>query len=232
MAIALVKSASGNNGGGATSVAATLSSSPVAGNFLVACIAAGSGPPASSVTSTGASWSKATGVFTGTVGSEIWYAENVSTGGATITANFSGSPEATIIVGEFSGVLLSASVDRVANAAADYSGSTPADSGTTAATSQADEISIAGLMDKTLTGTWTTPTNSFTKLLEQKGGTSLNAVFAYKIVSVTGTQNTSVPRSPQPSSGPWVASIATFKAAAGGGGGGSTGLLGLLGAGK
>lgn len=87
--------------------------------------------------------------------------------------------------------------------------STAPASGTTATTSQANEICVAAIGVGNANPTLSAPTNGFT--LQETGGagsSSSGVVYGglYKIVSATGTQGTAVTSSSQP----WAGIIATF----------------------
>lgn len=214
MAISRVQSASALSAGSTTSLAVTMGSTPTNGNFMVAIIATNGGTTGrvSSIAQTGATWVKAVDVASASCTVDIWYAENISSAGTGVTINYVASLLNNAIVLEYSGIATSSSLDVTASNTGTYPGT--ADSGTTATTAQANELWIAGLDDVQFpSGTWNAPSNSFTEIVEA-ANIFLNLVGEEKIVSATGTANTSAGRGSAPLSGNWAGAIATFKEAA------------------
>ena len=129
----------------------------------------------------------------------------------TIVFHFSGTARASTIIDEFSGVLSSAALDEVATATA---ATTARDGGTTAATTQADELVVACFLLQD-NETSLTPDGSYqsfaTPYVAAGGGVNYSVEGIYLIVSATGAQH------PTATGGKSAASIgvtATYKAAA------------------
>lgn len=212
MAIVRVQSTSAVSAGAATSLALTLGAAPTNGNFLVAVITT-TGTTAnrvSSISQTGATWVKSHEVLNN-MSLEIWYAENVSGAATGITINYAASVTSSAVVVEYSGIATSSSIDQTASNSGTYPGT--ADSGTTATTSQANELWFAGLADNQAIGvSWNAPSNSFTEIVESNN-IGIEVVAEERIVSSTGTANTAAAHSIAPLSGDWCGIIATFKEA-------------------
>lgn len=216
MAITRVQSASNLSPGAATSLVVTLGSTPTNGNALIAVIGTNGTTTGrvSSISQTGATWVKAIDVAGGSSTVDIWYALNVSGALTGVTINYAASVVSGAIVIEYSGILGSGALDLTASNTGTYPGA--ADSGTTGTTTQADELWIAGLTDTLFpSSNWDAPANSFTEITENNN-IFLNLVAEEKIVSATGTANTSATRASSPGSGNWAGAIATFKAGASG----------------
>lgn len=208
MAFSLVNNNVPKTGSAVTSLAVTITA-PTNGNALVACIAT-SGTSTGRVTSisqTGATWNKVVEVANSNVNgntSEIWVALNVSGAGTTVTINLAASLIAIGWVGEYSGLASSSATDKTAT---NTGNSSTVDSGTTASTTQASELVVASLAIHDLaSGLNAAPSNGFTSE-NQTSQTSLSWEVCDKIVSSTGTQNTS---DGDVSSGQWSGVIATF----------------------
>lgn len=93
--------------------------------------------------------------------------------------------------------------------------------GTTAATAQASEYAVGAITWRNVAGTASGWTNGFTEVGEGVG--SFAALYgAYKVLSSTGTVETTATLSGTPVGDRAWGCIATFKAASGGGGGGSS----------
>ena len=117
------------------------------------------------------------------------------------------------MVAEYSGVLSTSPLDKTASAA--NSGSnTAASTGTTATTTQANELWIGAIGLRDSTYTLGTPTNSFTAVTSAKStgsttGSNAKVYFLEKSVSATGTAWSGGTVS---TSSRWSGAIATFKA--------------------
>ena len=156
-------------------------------------------PTVTSITQTGATWTNVTSKAATRTQAEIWKASNISGAGTVITVNLSG----TLTVGgatasEFSG-LDPSPIDKTASASG--SGTAPV-SGTTATTTEANEVWIASITNDN--GGQSSPTNGFTLTTSAS-----NAGYLEKIVSSTGTASTGVTTA----TSNWAGCIATFKAA-------------------
>ena len=207
MSIARVQFISGT--GITTTCVATLGSSPTNGNFLVAVIGTSktSTSPVTSITQTGATWVQAVSTDNANgVSMDIWYAENVSGAGTTVTANLSGTLNSSMIVAEYSGIKTSGSIDQTAS---NTDTSVNADSGTTASTSQRNELWVSGLALVVGGLSWQSPTNGFTNVSPLIS--TISIVLEQKIVSTAGTANTSNITTVQSAPSYEAGCMATFK---------------------
>ena len=207
-----MQSATGNTGtNAATSFTVSLGTAPGNGRTLVAVIAtrSTSANSVSSISQTGATWSRATAT-TGTAGSttEIWYAPNVSGAAATLTINQTSARSAAVVI-EYSGVLTASALDRVANT---NGFSTTPVTGTTATTTQANEVWVGGIglvsSNYTLTVSGT-PLFS-TVASAQSTNSTLNAK-VYALEYVAGATGTASSGGTIGTSSQWSGAIATFK---------------------
>ena len=191
-----------------SSFTVTQSSTPTSGNLNVLTITArvGSGVPATvkSISQTGVVWSKVTNAGSGAIDVEIWAGVVGSGASASITVTLTGIVGTAVAnVCEYSGLTTSSYLDVTAST---FGSSTASDTGTTATTTQANELWVGSTGD--VTATQSTPTNGFTLLDGTATGSTSNA-FLEKIVSSTGTANSGTTLS---SSNAWVGVIATFTA--------------------
>lgn len=166
----------------------------------------------SGISQTGATWQYASNSANSNVDVEIWYANNVSGAGTSVTISVSTSKVAATIV-EYSGLATSSVLDQVASTSSTGTGTSPS-SGTTPTTNQASELWVGGLANVN-TNTYSAQTNSFTEVAESattggSPGTKSNSAFEEKIVSATGAASVSATLS---GSVEWAGTIATFKAA-------------------
>lgn len=199
----------------ASSVVVTLSASAALGHLIIARAVCASGQNVSSVTdSRGNTW---TVDVVGSAGPKVALAstgQNVAAlqSGDTVTVNFSGSAnQSAAIIDEFSGLDTSASrVDKTATGTAT---GTSRDAGTTATTTQADEL-VVGCFGGGALETTFTPGAGFTRFTTDflnDAGTSVEG--EYQIVSATGAYQPTATGASFPTDGV----VATYK----GGGGGS-----------
>ncbi len=217
---ARVQSAKGNTGtNAATTISVNMGATPVAGNTLVAVISTRgtSANIVSSITQTGVpngTWMRASQANNTSMTTEIWYAPNVPSGaGTAVTINQTSFLSAAVVM-EYSGVLVANTLDQIApgNSVAT---SAAAVTGTTATTSQANELWIGGIGFADSTPTLGTILNSFAAVdnaVTTNATTTSNArVYALeRIVSSTGTASSGGTIS---ASTQWTGTIATFKAA-------------------
>jgi len=220
--ISLVQSAHGSVVDNATSVAATFGASPTENNLLVACVQTLKNGNAG--ISTPAGWTQIFQTINGFADGEnrtaMFYKIAGASESSTVTVNASGGADwesCGLVVLEFENI--AASPLDVSQTNWESGNGLTASTGTTAATSQADEVAVAicAFMDDdfTIPGTWTgSYTEVWSENITDTGGTSRSLCIgvAYKILSATGTQNTTytvtVGGAEERSSG-----IATFKAA-------------------
>jgi len=202
-----------------TTVAAVMASTPISGNILVATVASRTSGATTTVSSIADGNAKVTWTYqirSGAVAQdsvEIWFGVVAAGASKTQTATLAAASGNGIIINvcEYSGVATTSFLDKTAT---NTNTSTSPDTGTTAATTQADELWIGGTE---IAGNYTQslPTNGFTLLdgAGYSGGPLCNG-FLEKIVSATGTANSGTTIA---SSVTWVGCIATFKAATAGG---------------
>lgn len=210
-----VKTASAS---GATTLTATVAATG-AGNFLAAIVAVGS-TSVNGTCTTPAGWTLAVGPATtesGAVSDVNYYLfVKVDTAGGTtsFTATDSVSSGITIQFWEFfSSTGWPANPLDVVASLSNQASTTAPSTGTTAATAQAEELWLAGLVTHYATGeVFTSPTNGFTAETVATAGSG--AFFApssgafYKIAAATGTASMSATASPAK---PFAGIIATFK---------------------
>ena len=209
-----VQSATGSTGASAsTSVSVTLASTPVAGNALVAVISTRgtSASRISGITGGGVTWSRVSqAANSGGATTEIWYGPKVASGTTGITITQSSLRSAAVVI-EYSGLLTPASFDLAANSTGS---STSAVTGTTATTSQANELWLGGIGIADGRRTLNAPYGgSFTVIASPASGTSSSDAMIYaleKIVNATGTASSGGTVS---TSDGWAGAIATFKSA-------------------
>ena len=204
----------------ATSFTATLAAAPSNGNTLIAVIATRSTSQGriTSITQTGATWSRATqsaaGSSTGST-TEIWYAPNVSGAATQVTINQTSGARSAAVVIEYSGVLTASALDVVASSYSAGTAGTSASTGTTAtATAQAYELWIGGIGLVSSGYSLSNIPSSFTTVTsaQSTNNTATNNAKVYALqsfASATGTANSSATIS---SSSQWSGAIATFKA--------------------
>ena len=203
-----------------STITVTMGSTPTPGNLLIMCVGWRTSPNLTSITQTGVTW---TGGGNGlqvhkvsaalTTQNDIWLGTAGSGASTSITVNFSSSlSEGVADVCEYSGLAAASTVKD--QAAGNTSTSTPhPDSGTTATTTQANELWVASLTAH-LSGntvTQSSPTNSFTLLDgadQNYSGVHYSLGFLERIVSSTGTAQTQVTCAHTPAT--WVGVIATF----------------------
>ena len=220
-----VQNATGSSGtGSVTSFNVNLATPPVSGDTLIAVISTRgtSTGRVSGITQTGTLWSRATQAAnsSGTT-TEIWYTSNVPAGlGSQITISQASLRSAAVVV-EYKGILTGISLDQISTATGS---SSAAVTGTSATTTQANELWISGIGiadgRRSLNGPYG---NSFTVVASPKsGGTSSDAMI-YALVKIVSTIGTASSGGTISTSDAWAGAIATFKVA-------STSTLALTGA--
>lgn len=197
-----------------TTVSLTLDSTPTNGNLLVAVIGTtkkNSSATVDSINQTGVTWTQQEAnsdnisIYYNNV--EIWVGVVTSGASKDIVVNLSDTvPRGGVVnVCEYSGLLTSGFLDKTAS---NEGISNASDTGTTATTSQNDELWVGGI--DVLNATQSSPTNGFTLLDGAKYGTT-SVAYLEKIVSSTGTANSGTALY---TSTLWIGVIATFKASA------------------
>ena len=203
----------------ANSVAVTLTA-PAAGNTLVAVIATRSSSAGAVTgianTGTALTWTRAVqSTPSTTTTTEIWYAPVVAGAGTSVTISLSASIFAAAVIDEYSGLLTTGPLD-VSTSASNSSSNVSPSTGTTATTTQANELWIGGIGLSRSSYSLTSVTNSFVSAsvnnASSGSGTASNNARAYlleKIVTATGMANSGGATT----SSRWSGAIATFKAA-------------------
>jgi hypothetical protein len=205
------------------SIPVTMGAAPTNGNVLIAVIGlnkdGGGAITVSSITQTGVNWSKVVGYNNAaTYGdAEIWF--GVVGSGASTTATIAlststGNNGGVANISEYSGVATSNYTDKTST---NYGNSgTSVDTGTTATTTQADELWIGayGGDFSAIYHVLSSPSNGFT-LLDGAGLGIADGLYGYveKIVSAIGTADCSC--STTNAVDGWAGCIATFFASAG-----------------
>jgi Big-like domain-containing protein/calcineurin-like phosphoesterase family protein len=177
--------------GSAVSLAVPITGT-AAGNTLVASIAlaAGSSKSVTSVTdSAGGTWTKGpVGFQTGANSRiEIWFRTGVGAGVTSVTATLSAAAAVSANVSEWSGVATAGALDASGGQgnAASTTASTPSVTTTNANDVVVGAINYPGAVTSTL------QTAGFTGLTNFSSGTSTNGRAAYRIVTATGSYQTS-----------------------------------------
>lgn len=178
--------------------------------FLVAVIRRGgaSSQPSAVSDDRNGSWTKALEVANTDHTLGLWYRENGGSGSAVTVSQTGGGGSNRWIIGEFTGLATSSSLDKTASASAD-SDATTFDSSATATTTQAEELFVGGAAVNGSTAFAAGGSGSWTEVDE----ISSKAQMQYQIASATGTPNSA----PTGTANNWTAVIATFKGASAGG---------------
>jgi hypothetical protein len=187
-----VQSATGSVGSSAASSFTVTLAAPANGDTLIAVISTRgtNSSEVSSMSQSGVTWTRASqSVNAKGTTTEIWYAPNVSGAGTTVTVNLAASLFASAVVAEYSGAMYASPLDQTAT---NNGNGIAADTGTTATTSQGNELWIGGIGLANSGYTLGTLKNSFTAVnnaASTGSQPSLNStVYALqKIVSATGT---------------------------------------------
>lgn len=217
--MARVQKTTGTKTAGASTIAITLSSSPVNGDAIFAVIASASGVTnrVSSITQTGATWTRQVQTSDGALGAgtcevEKWAAFNVSGAGTSITITFAATGFfAAAVVAEYNAIATSSALDKTAvndEGTALGGPGTTLDSGTTATTTAQFETWIAGFCTDTTIATYTPGTN-WTNVGSATPATStLTAYMDEQIVTSTGAANDAPTTNVATD---WAGVVATFK---------------------
>ena len=217
-AISRVQYTTGNTGGdsGINAIPMTsLTTTPANGNTLIAVISyfGVASNMISSIDQSGVSWSRVTQSLNNLgIGTEIWYAPNVSGAGKDITVNLLAYTGASAVVAEYQGLLTANAIDRTAGGTGSNN---TASTGATATTAQAMELWFAGVGLNSNTATLGVFTNSFVNFANATSTRTLAAnnarVYALdKIVNAPGAAATGGSIS---ASTKWAGAVATFKSA-------------------
>src|SRR5574337_80952 len=188
MAITFVQSSGKKETGSGTSVTATITCT--AGNMM-AVLASNDGARTFTVSDNNSNtWSQAVHSSTGNPSKEvadIWYAANINGGSTTVTITASGTTVIVAVVLEYSGMLTASPLDKTATHI-NTTITTSHASGTTATTSQANEL-LLGLMSENTGSTSesiTDPGSTTNRLLETNGSSFNGVAGVERIVAATG----------------------------------------------
>ncbi len=205
---ALVQSAT-NTINASTTIAKAFTSNVTAGSLLIAIADCDTNASASGVSDGVNTWTRATNQIWNfsSHSLEVWSASNVAAGATTVTMTFTASSNNVLIIAEYSGVVTSTPLDQVAAAqSGDGINSTPADSGNTATTTQADELQIGATVAFDATHT---AANGFTQQgIVTNGISSSTLSLQDKTVAATGAYQSQTTLG---AANQWAAAIATFK---------------------
>lgn len=217
MALAFAQNLGDLNTASGTSLSGTFGSSTVSGNMILAAARIGAqGRTQTFTDSKSNTWASPNPIeldFPSGNHLSVGYALNI-TGGAShqITCSISGAAASIrMVIWEESGVATASALDKTATLATS-SEATPVDSGTTAATTQADEwVFVVGAWD----GSSTIAAGAgYGHLIGAPSGSAKKMGAEDKIVAATGTQNGTI--TVAAGLGTAGAAILTFKAATGG----------------
>ncbi|MEI6655190.1 MAG: YDG domain-containing protein, partial [Verrucomicrobiota bacterium] len=213
--LARVQSATGNTGSSTqTSFSVTLGNTPVAGNTLIAVIST-RGTSANRVTGiaqTGTvTWSRASqATNTNGTTTEIWYAPNVSGAGKVVTISQASLRSAAVVI-EYAGILDASPLDQTASATGS---STAPVTGTTAATTQANELWIAGIGFISSTPSLGTFLNSFSSVASAQSTSnrpSSNNAEVYALERLVNPSGAAASGGTLSVSAQWSGTLATFR---------------------
>ena len=219
---AIIQNKTGSLTGGGSAISfnvTALATAPVAGNTLVAVIAtcntsqnsvAGIG----ATSGTALNWQRAaqsTAVSNGTI-TEVWYAPVLTGAGSTVTINLAGTGyAAAVVLAEYRGVLTPNPVDQVA-AASGTSSTNPAGTGTTPATTQANDLAFGGIgLIYNSSGTFSGISGG-TQITNVASGSATSRVRLYAIATTVTTPATASFTGTMNTAQNWSGAIATFKA--------------------
>lgn len=198
MSITRVQETKGQSTVGATTLTISYGSAPTAGNCLFMAVGTNvNNNTVSSVTSTGASWSKIANFLDTTRNKtiEIWGAANISSGAASsVTITVASASDMVAIIAEYSGLGTSVTLDQTSHGTGN---TTTAATGNTSTTTQANELWLNLILAYNNPSTafnppaLSAPTNSYT-IVDQSMKSfglslELNLGWLERIVTSTGT---------------------------------------------
>jgi len=173
----------------------TMSGAPANGSTVVLGICARTGfstmfsGAGASVTQTGVTWHRIVGTFHANgLNAEIWYGDSISGAGAAITIDAESTRTFTsvTVVAEYTGLQASGVLDKSASDSGAVDNS--ANSGTTATTTQADELLVGVLCARagnTFSGQAGAPASGWTEEHDAAEGTNAAIAYEQNIVSST-----------------------------------------------
>ena len=193
-----VRSAEGSTGASAAStISVTMGGTPAAGHTMIAVIATrgttAGGNIVTSITQTGVpngTWVRAAEAHNTSMTTEIWYASNLPAGaGTAVTINQTSFLSGAVVM-EYSGILTAVPLDQIAPGNS-VGNSQATVTGTTATTTQANELWIGGIGYAHSTRTRGTILNSFTSVdnavtSNATAGNNASVYAIERIVSATG----------------------------------------------
>jgi autotransporter-associated beta strand protein len=213
---ARVQSATGSTGASAsTTINVNLTTSPVAGNTLVAVVSTrgNSTNRVSAINGGGVTWSRvsqATNTNSSSATTEIWVGPNVSSGTTGITITQASLVSAAVVI-EYSGILSASPLDQIASATGT---DTAVVTGTTPPTTQANELWIGAISIRDGRRTLNAPYGSaFTVVAFSKSGSASGDSTIYALEKIVGTTGAASSGGTLSASDSWAGTIATFKAA-------------------
>jgi autotransporter-associated beta strand protein len=214
---------SANATAGSSPITVTLANTPANGNTLIAVVATMStSATAATVSSSGATWTRAASAAEtgapplGLDGAEIeiWYATNLQSASKTVSISLPSSTAGAAVVMEYSGVLTASPLDKTASNKNDNSSPL---TGTTATTTQANELWIGAIGVQGSSTTFSSPQNGFTVYNSVQNYEWYNLISQYylsayaldSVVTATGGAYTGGTLG---TGTYWSGAIATFKA--------------------
>lgn len=212
MAITQVQKVGQASTASGTSLTATLGGAPTAGNLLICCANGDDARSGVPNVGSGRDYTLADGGV-GFCGTYIFYRVAQAGDSATTTYTIASSTSIEVAVYEYSGLLTSGVLDKTANSIPGASVGTLS-TGTTATTTQADELAVGLWGTFNNTSDVTAYTNSFTEqfdLSSSGSGTNDRLFTGVKILSATGAVESTATFSTNANNP--VGVVATFKAA-------------------
>jgi len=193
--MALLQTKSGSGGGYVNSFSFSFTSDITSGSLLVLNLIAGNADTISSITDNRSNtWTLAVNSSNPTVGerqSWLYYVKNAASGATTVTVTYSGGmfPDSSYIAREYSGMDTAAPLDKTSSANDGSSFVQTHSAGTTAATTQADELVVLGGGSSGSASPTFAAGTGYGNGVEQKGFDSFTYGFlSDKTVVATGTQ--------------------------------------------
>lgn len=180
-----------------TTITCNVSNLPrTAGDDLIAIIGTRSSSTVvvSSISGATPAWTRDVSIATSSTANstDIWSSINITNASATMKITLTQAFVGEAVIAEYSGIYTSPD-DK--NATSSGTAVNPAKTGTTAATTQANELWVGGLTDTDARRTFSTPTGGFTLESTYATGSTtggINIGFVDKIVSATGTASSSL----------------------------------------
>jgi hypothetical protein len=169
--------ASAQNPSAGTNITVTLSSTPTEGNVLIATVGYYVGTAGvTDIEQTGVSWTLAvTRNVYGSVYANIWYGIVGSGASTTVTVIYAGDNRGCAGIVEYSGLDTENLLDVTGNTAS--GGSTTPSTGQTVTTSQDNQLWVGCTVIYGGSRTQSDPTNDFSLLVSQAGGTSVTMAY-------------------------------------------------------